>query len=161
MPRYFDQANGSRDLLPFCMSTLPRLVLMDGPVVVKTRIGKESRLEGRVRVMMGVADSPRAASSSSMALASGTMPGSIIAPTSPSRTNPTIDVSRFTAEVVFLFPYPLMRIRTSADEAPGRSRSVAMVPLAFLATDIAPSAHLFTSQGNNSCRLSLPGSLPA
>src|SRR3954470_10987801 len=83
---------------------------------------------------MVAGDSPKAASGSSMALASGTMPGSIITRMSPSRTNATVEATRFTDEVALLFTYPLKRIWTSADEAPGRSLFVTIVSLAFLAT---------------------------
>src|SRR5258707_15859469 len=83
---------------------------------------------------MVAGDSSRAASGSSMALASGTMPGSIITRTSPSRTNATVEATRFTDEVALLFTYPLKRIWTSADEAHGRSLFVTIVSLAFLAT---------------------------
>src|SRR6266480_6748331 len=88
---------------------------------------------------MVAGDSPKAASGSSIDLGSGTIPGSMITRTFPSRTKPTVDATRSTVEVVLSFAYPLKRVCTSADEAPGRSLSVAIFHISFLATGILHS----------------------
>jgi len=46
MARRFDQANRWRDLIAFRAAILPAIALIDRPVVVKTRIRKERRVEG-------------------------------------------------------------------------------------------------------------------
>src|SRR5215472_523326 len=52
MPRGFDEANGRRDGIAFRTAKLKFIALIDGPVVVKTRLGKQSRIERMVWMMM-------------------------------------------------------------------------------------------------------------
>src|SRR5215472_11387479 len=53
MPKRFDEADGRRDGIAFRRAKLESIALIDGPVVVKTRLWKQSRIERMVWMMMG------------------------------------------------------------------------------------------------------------